>query len=88
VSELTDLVKSIALSPFRAGRYAVRSTGPAGHSRYITRRGEESDNPEAAQTFEVSCLAHRMADGIRPIWPNCIVDVVNLDDAEDPCHED
>ena len=68
-------------------RYAVRVTGPSGHSRYVTRQGDESDDQDKAQTFVVACLAHRMADGIRPIWPNTVYDVVNLDDPEDRCHE-
>lgn len=67
-------------------RYAVRVTGPAGHSRYLTRKGDESDNPEIAQTFDVACLAHRMVDGLT--LRNCIVDVVNLSDEEDPCHDE
>jgi hypothetical protein len=73
----------------RAGRYAVRITGPSGWSRYITRQGDESDNTGLAQTFERPLMAYRLIDGLMtlPGSGNVVYEVVNLDDPEE-CPED
>lgn len=69
-------------------RYAIRVTGPAGHSRYVTLAGLQTDEAERAYAYTDLGVAQQAASSYRNInGGNVICDVVNLDDAEDACNE-
>lgn len=69
------------------GRYAIRVTGPAGHSRYVTLGGLQTDDPEGAYAYRDAGTAHQAALSYGRNAGNAVCDVVNLDDPEDTCHE-
>ena len=73
----------------RKPRYAVRVTGPAGHSRYLctdeTERLVEADEPESSRTFDDAEVAWAVAEYYQKRHQRIVCDVVNLDDAEDKC---
>jgi len=68
-------------------RYAIRVTGPAGHSRYLCDGDRESDDPKDAISYNDSSVAWWTAGEYQRSKWNVVCDVVNLDDPEDRCHE-
>ena len=72
-------------------RYAVRVTGPAGHSRYLcgctdsTPAIFERDDERAALTYHKAEDAHELATYWQGKCKSVICDVVNLDDPEERC---
>lgn len=73
--------------PKRSDRYAVRVTGPAGHSRYLTLGGGETDQDDAAYAYSTAGAAWGAAGSYQRTEANVVCDVVNLDDPEDSCRE-
>ena len=76
--------------PFgKAKRYAVRVTGPAGHSRYVTMLGGEDDRESEAFVYTTVQMAEKSAAQYRAAQSrqNIVCDVVNLDDPEDRCSD-
>jgi len=66
-------------------RYAVRVTGPAGHSRYIAIGGVEDDRIENAFAYRDGRVAWEAATHYQRTHNNVVCDVVNLDDPEAQC---
>lgn len=78
--------EGIQVKPAATPRYAIRVTGPAGYSSYVTLGGGQSDDHERAYHYSTAGMAWQAAASWRrQTTENVVCDVVNVDDPEDKC---